>query len=89
MAEWKEFTAPDGRKYYYNKATNESKWTNPEAAKASPAPAAAPSSVQVLPASPWSPLTDAPSMPRVALRSLEPVCGGFSCRLACVLDQES
>lgn len=27
---WKEFTAKDGRKYYYNKETKESKWTMPE-----------------------------------------------------------
>lgn len=53
-SEWKEFTAPDGRKYYYNKVTKESKWTVPDelkqareaaAAKASPNPAAG--SVQV------------------------------------------
>ena len=56
VPEWKEFTAPDGRKYYYNKATNESKWTNPEGAKGSAAPAAAqaaPSSVQVLCPAAW------------------------------------
>ena len=42
-SDWKEFTAPDGRKYYHNKKTNESKWHNPDAPKAgaSPAPAAA------------------------------------------------
>lgn len=27
---WKEYTAKDGRKYYYNKDTKESKWTVPE-----------------------------------------------------------
>lgn len=49
---WKEFTAPDGRKYYYNRATKQSSWTVPDelkepsaAAKASPNPAAG--SVQV------------------------------------------
>lgn len=30
---WKEYTSPDGRKYYYNKATKESKWTMPEELK--------------------------------------------------------
>ena len=32
-SDWKEFTAPDGRKYYYNKTTKESKWTLPEELK--------------------------------------------------------
>ncbi|GKV10405.1 hypothetical protein SLEP1_g21773 [Rubroshorea leprosula] len=27
---WKEFTTPEGRKYYYNKITKQSKWTIPE-----------------------------------------------------------
>lgn len=27
---WKEYTAPDGRTYYYNKDTKESRWTVPE-----------------------------------------------------------
>lgn len=31
--QWKEFTAPDGRKYYYNKVTKESRWTMPEEMK--------------------------------------------------------
>lgn len=52
-SDWKEFTAPDGRKYYYNKITKESRWSMPDelkqpkdsAAKASPNPAAG--SVQV------------------------------------------
>ncbi len=30
---WKEFTSPDGRKYYYNKTTKESRWTAPEGFK--------------------------------------------------------
>ncbi|KAK9795587.1 hypothetical protein WJX73_010842 [Symbiochloris irregularis] len=38
---WKEFTAPDGRKYYHNKATGESKWTLPDDLKAAAAAAAA------------------------------------------------
>ena len=56
ISDWKEFTAPDGRKYYYNSTTKVSSWTMPEelkkgsetpsAAKASPAP-----DVQVWP---WS-----------------------------------
>ena len=48
--DWKEFTSPDGRKYYHNRKTKESKWTMPEemkkaqeekAAAAAAAPAAA------------------------------------------------
>ena len=48
--DWKEFTSPDGRKYYHNRKTKESKWTMPEemkkaqeekAATAAAAPAAA------------------------------------------------
>lgn len=31
---WKEYTAPDGRKYYYNKTTKESRWTMPDEMKA-------------------------------------------------------
>ncbi|BBH09725.1 pre-mRNA-processing protein 40B [Prunus dulcis] len=30
---WKEFTSPDGRKYYYNKVTKESRWIMPEELK--------------------------------------------------------
>jgi pre-mRNA-processing factor 40 len=30
QTQWKEFTAPDGRKYYYNRLTKESSWTVPE-----------------------------------------------------------
>ncbi|XP_050943435.1 pre-mRNA-processing protein 40A isoform X1 [Cucumis melo] len=30
---WKEFTSPEGRKYYYNKITKESKWIIPEELK--------------------------------------------------------
>ena len=30
---WKEFSAPDGRKYYYNRTTKESKWQMPEELK--------------------------------------------------------
>ena len=48
-SDWKEFTSPDGRKYYHNRKTKESKWTMPEemkraqaaAATAASAPAAA------------------------------------------------
>lgn len=61
--DWKEFTAPDGRKYYYNKATKESKWTLPDEMKAAAAATAAatgapatavlaPSVVQVVKAEP-------------------------------------
>jgi hypothetical protein len=32
-SDWKEYTAPDGRKYYYNKITKESKWTIPDEMK--------------------------------------------------------
>ncbi len=55
-SDWKEFTAPDGRKYYYNSSTKVSSWTMPDelkkgsdtpsAAKASPAAHGTPS-VQV------------------------------------------
>ena len=55
-SDWKEFTAPDGRKYYYNSATKVSSWTMPDelkkgsdtpsAIKASPAAHGTPS-VQV------------------------------------------
>ncbi|KAJ0078058.1 hypothetical protein Patl1_37327 [Pistacia atlantica] len=31
--DWKEFTSPDGRKYYYNKVTRQSKWSIPEELK--------------------------------------------------------
>ena len=41
MSEWKEFTAPSGRKYYHNKATGESKWTLPDALKAAGSTASA------------------------------------------------
>ena len=27
---WKEFVTPEGRKYFYNKVTKQSKWTIPE-----------------------------------------------------------
>ena len=30
---WTEHTAPDGRKYYHNKATKQSSWTKPDAMK--------------------------------------------------------
>ena len=33
VSEWKEYTSPDGRKYYYNKTTRESRWTKPDASK--------------------------------------------------------
>ena len=54
-SEWKEFTAPDGRKYYHNKATGESKWHNPDTkpaaalapAAAGAAPGGGPAPVQV------------------------------------------
>ena len=53
---WKEFTAPDGRKYYYNKGTKESKWTLPDEMKAAAAAATAtskaPPVVQVVKAEP-------------------------------------
>lgn len=55
-SDWKEFTAPDGRKYYYNSVTKVSSWSMPEelkmgsdtpsAVKASPAAHGTPS-VQV------------------------------------------
>ncbi len=33
VSEWKEYTSPDGRKYYYNKTTRESRWTKPDETK--------------------------------------------------------
>ncbi|MEW5316690.1 MAG: hypothetical protein WDW38_008043 [Sanguina aurantia] len=44
---WKEYTSPDGRSYYYNKGTKESRWTMPEEMKAHGGSAAA-GSVQVV-----------------------------------------
>jgi hypothetical protein len=38
---WKQYTSPDGRPYYYNKITKESKWVQPEEMKAAQAAAAA------------------------------------------------
>ena len=32
-SDWKEFTAPDGRKYYYNSQTKVSSWTMPDELK--------------------------------------------------------
>ncbi|KAH9655517.1 pre-mRNA-processing protein 40A [Citrus sinensis] len=32
-SDWKEFTSPDGRKYYYNKVTKQSKWSIPDELK--------------------------------------------------------
>lgn len=40
-AAWKEYTSPDGRSYYYNKGTKESRWTMPEEMKANAANASA------------------------------------------------
>ncbi|WIA16549.1 hypothetical protein OEZ85_013221 [Tetradesmus obliquus] len=37
---WKQYTAPDGRPYFYNKITKESKWTMPEEMKQAAAAAA-------------------------------------------------
>ncbi len=34
---WKQYTSPDGRPYYYNRITKESKWTMPEEMKAAAA----------------------------------------------------
>lgn len=55
---WKEFTAPDGRKYYYNRVTKQSSWSVPDelkeppaAAKASPNPAAGSVQVRIPPPS--------------------------------------
>ena len=49
-ADWKEYTSPDGRKYYYNRKTKESRWTMPEEMKqAQVAAATAASQVQKVP----------------------------------------
>jgi hypothetical protein len=37
---WKQYTAPDGRPYFYNKITKESKWVMPEEMKQAAAAAA-------------------------------------------------
>jgi len=39
---WTEHTAPDGRKYYYNKATGKSLWDKPLAQPQGGAPSATP-----------------------------------------------
>lgn len=67
-SDWKEFTAPDGRKYYYNSTTKVSSWTMPDelkkgsetpsAAKASPAAHGTPS-IQVQPGIPGHHACDA------------------------------
>lgn len=57
--DWKEFVSPDGRKYYYNRTTKESRWTMPDemkatqAAKASSSPAPVQVSLQGSTASRW------------------------------------
>ncbi|PHT27826.1 Pre-mRNA-processing protein 40B [Capsicum baccatum] len=33
LADWREFTSPEGRKYYYNKATRMSQWRMPDEVK--------------------------------------------------------
>ncbi len=47
QCDWKEFTAPDGRKYYYNRVTKQSKWQMPEELKQAQAAGAKSGSVQV------------------------------------------
>jgi len=48
QCDWKEFTAPDGRKYYHNRKTKESKWHMPDELRDfQAAKAAAAASVQV------------------------------------------
>ncbi len=47
--DWKEFTAPDGRKYYYNKTTKESKWTLPDELKPGGAAAKKPAAAATQP----------------------------------------
>lgn len=45
LADWKEFQAPDGRKYYHNKTTKESRWQMPEEFRLAQAAAAAAAAV--------------------------------------------
>lgn len=40
QCDWKEFTSPDGRKYYYNRVTKVSVWQMPEELKRAQAQAA-------------------------------------------------
>lgn len=40
QCDWKEFTSPDGRKYYYNRVTKSSVWQMPEELKTAQALAA-------------------------------------------------
>lgn len=40
QCDWKEFTSPDGRKYYYNRVTKTSVWQMPEELKRAQALAA-------------------------------------------------
>lgn len=48
QCDWKEFTAPDGRNYYYNRVTKQSKWQMPEELKQAQAAASGkPAPVQV------------------------------------------
>lgn len=51
QCDWKEFTSPDGRKYYYNRVTKTSVWQMPEELKQAQALGnkvkSEPSSVQV------------------------------------------
>ena len=75
-SDWKEFTAPDGRKYYYNSTTKVSSWTMPDelkkgsetpsAAKASPAAHGTPS-IQVQPGIPGHHACDAKVVETAAL----------------------
>lgn len=40
QCDWKEFTSPDGRKYYYNRVTKSSVWQMPDELKQAQALAA-------------------------------------------------
>ena len=56
QCDWKEFTSPDNRKYYYNRVTKSSVWQMPEELKRAQAlaagikPKAEGNSIQVCPA---------------------------------------
>ncbi len=79
---WTEHTAPDGRKYYFNKAIGKSAWDKPLADAATPVPKARPSILDLqLYLISWPPAMDLPLQP-AALQQLLPAacrCEGEPC----------
>lgn len=68
---WKEHTAPDGRKYYHNRVTKESRWTMPDEMKAAlglpTGPAATPAAAPAAGAAPAAAAKPAPEAQVVKL----------------------